>query len=128
MPSARVWPLVERETVRWLDQHLLAAVYTETPPTDLPAEYVTVEQAGGSEGAVDREYDIEIGVLATSRTRMWEVARLVESVMGRLAASGTPGMYVDDVTCRFVFRSDPPPNQDRRRAIATFTLTVRPRA
>lgn len=135
------WPNVERELRFWVGAHVpvgLSLILTETT-VDLDrllaehgeearGRYVTLERAGGrSDGPLDKLVAVEVAVHAADRGDMWELARDVESAMAALAANGTPGMYVDEVEETFSFASDPPPDQSRRRAIATYTLTVRPR-
>lgn len=130
MREVLAWPNVERELRFWLVAHLDVgrAVYSETT-TKVPPRYVTVERAGGrGDGPLDKLVAVEIGVHTDgTRDDMWDMARDVESAMAALAANGTPGMYVDEVDETFAFANDPPPDPSRRRAIATYTLTVRPR-
>jgi hypothetical protein len=98
-------------------------VYTETGPTT-PTEYLTVERVGGTGTRIDRDVDVEISVIAGTRTAMWDLVAQVEARIRALAATGDP--YVDDVAETFAFAFDPYPNQSARRATATYTLTVRP--
>ncbi|MFJ2518653.1 hypothetical protein ACIOWF_06745 [Cellulosimicrobium cellulans] len=130
MPEVLQWPNVEREVRFWLVAHLdvgAAGVLTETSTT-VPDRYVTLERVGGrSDGPLDKLVTVEVAVHAATRGDMWDLARDVEFAMAALATNGTPGMYVDEVEETFSFASDPPPDQSRRRAIATYTLTVRPR-
>lgn len=121
------WPNAER-AVRVHLAELLAPVrvYTERPSKP-PVSYVTVERVGGASAWIDREVDIEVTVVAADRGDMWDLAASVETAMAALAAAGTPdGVYVDDVTTAFGFANDPPADPAKRRATATFTLTVRP--
>ncbi len=125
------WPNVERAAVAWLRSRVDGApVFTELPQNHPPGEFVTVERTGGASRWIQKDVDVEVAVHAGSRARMWELAGLVESAMWALDASGDPHgdppFYIDEVDNRFVFGSDPHPNVALRRAMATFTLTVRP--
>lgn len=127
--SALRWPNVERAVIGHLEVALPAAtVYSELPANGLPAEYVQVTRTGGGgDLLVDQEVDVETVVTASTRGAMWDLAADVETAMRGLAAGATPGgVYVDDVRLAFAFADDPPADQSRRRATATFTLTVRP--
>jgi len=122
----RRWVNLERAVGRYLGDVTGHLVYTESAST-MPAAYVTVERVGGGGQGADRDVDIEVTVTAPTRPAMWDLAADVESAMDALAsADATTGVYVDDVATAFGFASDPPPDPTRRRARATFTLTVRP--
>lgn len=117
------WPDVERTVVAWLGT-LGRPVYTETGPTT-PTEYLTVERVGGTGTRIDRDVDVEISVIAGTRSDLWALVAQVEARVRALAASGDD-TYVDDVAETFAFAIDPYPNTTVRRATATYTLTVRP--
>ena len=125
------WANVERGTLAWLRARLERPGYTEVP-ADPPEEYFTVERTGGGGRWLDKDVDVEVSVHAMSRPAMWAFAAAVESAMWALAANGDPQgdppFYVDDVGETFAFAVDPHPNAERRRATATYTLTVRPQA
>jgi len=122
------WPDIERAVVAWFAP-LGRPVYTETGPT-VPTEYLTVERVGGVGTSIDRDVDVEISVIAVTRTAMWDLVADVEARVRALAANGdplgVPPFYVDDIAERFAFAFDPYPNTAARRATATYTLTVRP--
>lgn len=125
------WPNVERATIAWLRAWLPDMwVVSELPANDPPRECVTVERVGGGSGGISKDVDVEIAVHAADRARMWDLVGAVEGAMHALAANGDPRgdppFYVDDVDETFAFRNDPHPNQTVRRALATYTLTVRP--
>lgn len=120
------WANLERAVVAWLTARGLS-VYTETGPDDtLPAERVLVERTGGAGRGIVKDVDVEVSVTSATRAGMWALAAQVETAMAALAANGDP--YVDDVAESFAFAVDPTENTAARRATATYTLTVRPRA
>lgn len=119
------WANVEKAVKAYLGGLINVAVWTETG-SDPGGEYITVERVGGNTEWISKHIDVEVTVTAATRARMWELAGDVESAMWSLAAHGGGGVYFDDVTEAFGFAFDPPDNQDVRRAIATYTLTVRP--
>lgn len=130
MPEVLRWANAEREVRAWLVPRLSvgsAGVVTETTTT-VPEKYVKVERAGGrGDGPLDKLVQIEVAVHARTRGDMWALVGEVETAFAALTTNGTPGMYVDEVEETFAFAADPMPSQDVRRAIATYTLTVRPR-
>lgn len=121
-----VWPNVEKATVAWLAGRTALPVYTETDPAPLPVEYLVVERVGGTGYGIEKDVDVEVTVTAATRSRMWVLAAAVETAMAALAANGDP--YIDDVREAFGFAVEPSESVAVRRATATFTLTVRPRA
>lgn len=121
------WANVEKAMVAYL-QKLNVSVYTETTGV-MPARYIRVERVGGSAEWISRDIDIEIRVVAETRSALWDLVADVETAMYDLATQGAaPGAYVDDVAVSFGFAWDPPTNQKICAAIGTFTLTVRPTA
>jgi len=131
------WPDVERLVARWLTQRVGLSVWGVTNELDVyrsgeigtgeqdKVPFLSVERVGGTGRDVDRDVDVELGVWTSDRASLWPLVQRVEVAMRALAANG-PGEYVDDVTETFTFAYDPYPNQSVRRAIATYTLTVRP--
>lgn len=118
------WGNIERAVVDYLTA---AGIPTYTEPSGkLPSAYATVERVGGTGQWIDKTVDIEIAAIADLRGDMWSLASDIESLMYELNASVAGGIYVDEVADIFGFASDPPPDQNRRRATATFSLTVRP--
>ena len=121
------WANVEKAMVTYL-RSLGVAVYTETKDS-MPGRYLRVERVGGGAEWISRDVDIEIRVVAETRSAVWDLVADVEAAMEALAANGAaPGVYIDDVRVTFGFSWDPPDNQTTRAAIGTFTLTVRPTA
>jgi hypothetical protein len=109
-------------------RRLGVAVYTETTGT-MPSRYIRVERVGGSAEWISRDIDIEIRVVAETRSALWDLVADIETAMYDLSGQeATPGIYIDDVTVAFGFAWDPPANQNICAAIGTFTLTVRPTA
>lgn len=127
-PTLR-WGNVERAVVAYLKPLVGVEVLTETassPGATTGGEYLTVNRVGGTTEWISKDVDIEVTVNAPARGRMWDLAADVESAMWALAAHAAGDLYVDDVAEAFGFADDPPPAQGIRRAIATYTLTVRP--
>ena len=121
------WANVEKAMVTYL-RRLGVAVYTETPGP-MPSRYIRVERVGGSAEWISRDIDIEIRVVAETRSALWDLVADIETAMYDLSGQeATPGIYIDDVTVAFGFAWDPPANQNICAAIGTFTLTVRPAA
>jgi hypothetical protein len=137
--SSGSWPDVERLVARWLTATIGLSTYGHEHNLDVyrggevgddeqgRVPFLTVERTGGVGRAIDKDVDIEIGVWTPDRATLWPLVQRVETALEALAASGD-GEYVDDVTEAFGFAYDPYPNQSVRRAIATYTLTVRPLA
>ena len=131
------WPDVERLVARWLTQRVGLSVWGVTNELDVyrsgeigtgeqdKVPFLSVERVGGIGRDVDRDVDVEVGVWTADRASLWPLVQRVEVAMRALAANGS-GEYVDDVAETFTFARDPYPNQSVRRAIATYTLTVRP--
>lgn len=127
MRELLTWINAERFVVAWLRERTGLTVYTETDPdADQRIPYLRVERVGGSRVDIDRRVEIEIEVHAADRAGMWADVAQVEAAMHALAANGRATGYVDDVEETFSFASDPLPNRATRRAVATFTLVVRP--
>lgn len=126
-PALR-WPNVERAVIGYLRLAANVLVYSETPPSSLPSRYLVVTRVGGRGGVLtDRTVDVEVlACTHGSRSDLWDLVADVESAMYALAAHAADGVYVDDVAETFGFADDPIDDQDVRRAVATFTLTVRP--
>lgn len=123
-----VWANLERLVLAWLQARADATGYTEVP-TDAALPRFTIEQSGGrGSGWIDKAVDVEVKAIAETRAQMWALAGRLDSAMRDLASNGNGEGYVDDVEETFAFTPDPHPNSDLRRAIATYTLTVRPRA
>ena len=132
------WPNVERVAIAWLGAFFEprapgVSIYSEIAQGDdatKRGDHLTVERVGGGSVWISKDVDVEVAVHASQRARMWDLVAVVEAAMYYLAANGDPlgdpPFYVDDVTESFGFRYDPHPNQSLRRAIATYTLTVRP--
>ena len=121
------WANVEKAMVTYL-RRLGVAVYTETTGT-MPSRYIRVERVGGSAEWISRDIDIEIRVVAETRSALWDLVADIETAMYDLSGQeATPGIYIDDVTVAFGFAWDPPANQKICAAIGIFTLTVRPAA
>lgn len=121
------WVNVERLVVAWLRQRTGLTVYTETgTDADQQLPYLRVERVGGVGQGLDKQIEIEVEARAADRAGMWAAAGTVETAMHALAANGHPGGYVDDVTEIFAFASDPHPDRATRRAVATYTLVLRP--
>lgn len=119
------WANIEKAVRKYLTGLLSVVVWAETG-NDPGAEYVNVERIGGTSEWINRSVDVQVSVVAASRGRMWFLAADVESAMWSLAAHAGGGVYFDDVAEAFGFAFDPPDSQGVRRAIATYTLTVRP--
>ena len=132
------WPDVELLGVRWLEAHVSTTTIDGQdrevstwrageigPNEEKLVPFLSVERVGGTGTDIDRDVDLEIGAWAPDRTSLWPLVQRVEVAMRALAANGST-QYVDDVAEAFAFALDPYPNQSVRRAIATYTLTVRP--
>lgn len=122
------WPNVEKAAANYLAARTGLPVYAETDPVEMPGEYLMVERVGGSGSGIDKNVDLEVTVVAASRSRMWALTAIVETAMYALAAAGTP--YVDDVAEVFAFAAQPTPSGAvaARKSSAVYTLTVRPQA
>ena len=119
------WANVEKAMVSYL-RKLDVSVYTETSGV-MPARYIRVERVGGSAEWISRDIDIEIRVVAETRSALWDLVSDIETAMHDLPGQeAAPGVYIDDVAVSFGFAWDPPANQNICAAIGTFTLTVRP--
>ena len=119
------WANVEKAMVSYL-RKLNVSVYTETSGV-MPARYIRVERVGGSAEWISRDIDIEIRVVAETRSALWDLVSDIETAMHHLPGQeAAPGAYIDDVAVSFGFAWDPPANQNICAAIGTFTLTVRP--
>ncbi|MCR1983518.1 hypothetical protein NSA53_14880 [Cellulosimicrobium cellulans] len=132
------WPDAEKLGVRWLETHVpttdVAGQTREVstwrageigPNEEQLVPFLSVERVGGIGRDIDRDVDLEIGAWAPDRASLWPLVQRIEVAMRALAANGSE-QYVDDVAETFAFALDPYPNQSVRRAIATYTLTVRP--
>jgi hypothetical protein len=131
-PAPGHHPDTERLLATWLAHHVGLDVYAtgEIPPDEHTlAPFLSVARLGGTGtlGAVgiDKDIDHEVIAWTPDRATLWPLVRRVEAAMAELAANGLDE-YVDDVTESFAFGLDDYPNKDLRRALATYTLTVRP--
>ena len=132
MADQHDWPLVERALV----DHLPTVTnYSWTAPgshsigTRVPIGIV--EQVGGSTGQeFDLTPDVEVTVVAATRTGCWAMARQVDAAMLRgLNPGGAAGIYIDEVKTAFGWVIDPDRAGDGYVvATATYSLTVRPQA
>lgn len=77
---------------------------------------------------LNREVDIELTAVASSLDALRSLTSDLTSAMWALAGSGTAAGYVDEVREEFGFGDEPSPNRGVRRAIATFSVVVRPSA
>lgn len=122
------YPHVEIHAIAWLADATGKPVYTETDTAleaAIPAS--KVEVVGGSGSGLERTVLLEVDSFGKSRAEAWELGRANDAAMLRLANSGTPDWYVDDVRCTFHPSIQPYTNQALRRTSAIYELTIRPR-
>lgn len=127
--SGPVWPNVERNMVAWLKAATGRPVFTETDSHlggHLPA--YQVERVGGGDGVeTEKRFLVEVNTIGSSRPEVWDAVAKVETAMARLSSNGTAGWYVDNVVETFTAAIEPYDNTGKRRATATYELTIRPR-
>lgn len=127
MGSPTLWPDAQRIAQVWLTDHVLGVDVWREADDGAPAPRVIVEHTGGTSDGLSREVDIEITAVATTVDELRSLTARVNAAMWALAADGNAHGYVDEVRETFGFTDDQK-NSTERRAIATFTVVVRPQA
>ena len=124
------WPIVERALLDHLPE---VTSFDWQGPGNTIGTAIPVgvlEQVGGSSDGLDLSPDIEVTVVAATRTGCWLAAQQVDrAILRGLNPGGAAGVYIDEATLAFGWAIDP----DRETpsyavATATYTLTVRPQA
>lgn len=126
MSGPGTWPDSERTVAAWLDAGVTADVVTELDPAGWTPPVVLVERTpGGSTGTgIDHTPLIDITVYAATRAALWPLVQQIETRMHALPGDGT--VMVDDIDQRTEFGVVPYGNDQIRRAVGSYELTVRP--
>lgn len=124
------WPNVERHIIDWLGGLLgctVSAPGQHAIGSRLPAVIVERGGGGGFGDGVQKALDIEVTVVATSRTKLWDLVASVEDAFEQINPGHAGPIFIDEASPVFGFSVDPDRGTSGHVvASATWALVVRP--
>lgn len=117
------WPLLEDQIVDHLTSATGFAWRVTRDGEDLPAKAGGVRVSMSGESDVDRSYDVELTVVAATRSGMWQLTGKTDRVMRKLDFLSRS--YVDEVVTVFGWTPEDPGPTGLASGTATYRLTVR---
>ncbi|MFJ8883606.1 hypothetical protein ACIRJR_09350 [Streptomyces sp. NPDC102402] len=127
-----MWADIELAVMTGIRPHLPGVKVADELPDKLETRLplVWVQVAGGGDDRVTDTATVDVHSFAATRAATWDLAEQTRKAMHALAATHNPGQkaVIDDVTTQQRPALVPYGNPALRRAVATYTVSMRERA
>lgn len=127
-----MWADIELAVITGIGPGLPGVRVTDELPDKLETRLplVWVQVAGGADDQVTDTVTVDVHSFAATRGATWALAELTRTAMHALTATHVPGQkaVIDDVTTAERPALVPYGNPALRRAVATYTVSMRERA
>jgi len=117
------WPLLEDQIVDYLNANTTVVWAVQRDGADVGPNTGGVRCRVGNTGSLDRSVDVELTVVAATRSGMWRLTGRVDRAMRRLDFLARS--YVDEVDVPFGWAPEDPGPTGLSSGTATYSLTVR---